>query len=130
MRAASILFALCLAIGCTTHSTEAVIPAAPAESFAGAWESVTPSFQFIRLSVVSKSSEMGVLAARITFSGVAWEGQGRIDRDSLVAAMTVAGSAQPTGVIVARARNATTLQVQVRPAGASPIELTLIRGAP
>jgi len=38
-----------------------------------AWCSVTPSLEFIRLSVYSKSSE-GVLAARLAFSGVAWEG--------------------------------------------------------
>ncbi|MFN8582664.1 MAG: hypothetical protein U0163_17020 [Gemmatimonadaceae bacterium] len=48
---------------------------------------MTPSLEFLGLSVSSKSSEMGVLGARLTFSGVAWEGGGRIDGDSLVASM-------------------------------------------
>ena len=125
-RATYVLAALCLSMGCTGRATE---PAAPVtiDTFAGAWQSITPSMEFIRLSVVSKSSEQGVLGARITFSGVYWDGQGRIDGDSLVLGMTLVGAGQPTGTIVARARGADTLELSMRSAQANPLQLTLVR---
>ena len=70
---------------------------------------------------------MGALGARLTLSGVAWEGSGRITGDSLVMNMMTAGSSQPTGVIVVRVREGQTLSVQMRPASAAPLDLTLVR---
>ncbi|MEO5814573.1 MAG: hypothetical protein ABIT20_04760 [Gemmatimonadaceae bacterium] len=125
MRAPLVAIALSLA-GCGAD-TNAVLPVASPETFAGTWQSVTPSLEFVRLSLVSKSSEQGVMGARITFSGAAWVGSGRIDRDSLVLGMSLSGAAQPSATIVARGRGADTLQVQMRVATASPIALTLIR---
>jgi len=125
-RRLSILGALCATIGCSGGSAEPGKTASP-EVFAGAWRSVTPSLEFIRLSVNSKSSEIGVMAARLTFSGVAWEGSGRIDGDSLVINMTVTGTSAPSGVFVARASDARTLRVQARPASAGALDLTLVR---
>jgi hypothetical protein len=98
-----------------------------ASTFAGMWRSVTPSLEFVRLSVDSKSSQLGVLAARLTFSGVAWEGAGRIEGGAFVASMTTAGGTSPTGVIVAQATDARTLRVQLRPAGGETLELTFVR---
>ncbi len=132
----SVVVALCAVSGCSGDTTDPVSKASPPEvalevpsvgTFAGVWRSVTPSLEFMRLSVHSKSSEAGVLAARLTFSGVAWEGGGRIEGDSLVAHMTVAGGAVPIGVIVVRARDAQTLRVEMRPAAAAPTDLTFVR---
>ncbi len=99
------------------------------ESFTGAWRSVTPSLEFIRLSVASKSSEMGVLTTRLALSGVAWEGSGRIEGDSLVATMSIAGMPGASSVFVARVRDARTLRVQMRPTASTtaPLDLTLVR---
>jgi hypothetical protein len=118
--------AMYAATGCSGTAEPASKLSQP-EAFAGVWRSVTPSLEFLRLSVDSKSSEMGVLAARLTFSGVAWEGGGRIEGDSLVARMGIPGSTVPSGVIVARARDAQTLRVQLRPAAAAPTDLTFVR---
>ena len=129
--------AVCAAAGCSGSKepvspgalTETVVKAPSAANFAGAWRSVTPSLEFIGLSVVSKSSEMGVLVARLTFSGVAWEGAGRIEGDSLVARMAVLGATTPTSVIVVHARDARTLRVQMRQTAgaATDLDLTFVR---
>ncbi|MDF2771337.1 MAG: hypothetical protein K0S86_831 [Geminicoccaceae bacterium] len=96
-------------------------------AFTGSWRSVTPSLDFVRLSVHSKSSEQGALAALLTFSGVAWEGSGRIDGDAFVADMALIHTANPTRVLVARARDAGTLVVQLRSPTGAPLELTFVR---
>jgi hypothetical protein len=129
----SAIVVMCVTAGCgaTTDpaaqgAPAAVAPASP-QTFVGTWRSVTPSLEFIGLSVQSKSSEMGVLAARLTFSGVAWEGGGRIDADSLVLTMTVAGTPTASGVIVARATDGGTLRLRLKPAAAAATDLTLVR---
>jgi hypothetical protein len=128
IRSMSAIAALCATIGCSGGPAKVVVQDSSPDAFAGAWRSVTPSLEFIRLSVNSTSSEMGVLAARLTLSGVAWEGRGRIDGDSLVlVAMTTAGTAGSGGVLVAHARDARTLHVQMRPAAGTTTELTLVR---
>ena len=119
--------AISVAVGCSRKPTEAAIGTPSVTTLAGEWRSVTPPVEFIRLSVVSKSSEMGALGLRLTLSGLAWEGSGRINGDSLVANMAVAGTTQPIGTIVVRARDATTLRVQMRPAAANATDLTLVR---
>jgi hypothetical protein len=72
------------------------------EVFAGEWRSITPSLEFLRLTVQSKSSERDVLAARLTFSGVAWDGSGTIAGDSLLLHMTIEGHAEAVRTMVAR----------------------------
>lgn len=130
MRLMPMMTLLCATVGCAVGPagpTEAAFKASSPAAFAGAWRSVTPSLEFIGLSVVSKSSEMGVLGARLTFSGVAWEGGGRIEGDSLVSGMTMVGGATASGVIVAHARDAQTLRVQFRSGAATPLDLTFVR---
>jgi hypothetical protein len=120
--------ALCVAIGCSTGSTEtsAQKTSPSLETFAGAWRSVTPSMEFIRLSIVSKSSEQGALAARLTFSGVYWEGSGRVEGDSLVLNMLYAGQAATTAVFVARPDGGK-LALHGRPFSANALELSFVR---
>ncbi len=121
---------LCATIGCVVGPagpTEAAFNASSPAAFAGAWRSVTPSLEFIGLFVTSKSSEMGALGARLTFSGVVWEGGGRIDGDSLVSGMTIVGGSNASGVIVAHARDAHMLRVQFRSVAAPPLDLTFVR---
>lgn len=136
IRTMSVVVALLAAVGCSRSASEpaseglppATVKAPPAETFAGTWRSVTPSLEFIRLTVVSKSSEQGALAARLTLSGLAWEGSGRIQGDSLALDMAVVGAGAPSGVVVARARDARTLQVQMRSGPAGPVtDLTFVR---
>ena len=115
-------------VACTSGSTEAV-PVAPApDVFAGSWQSTTPSLEFVRLSIVSLSSEQGAFGARLTFSGVAWEGRGRIEGDSLVVPVAVIGATQPSGTLVARVRAGEGLAARLRADGAAPpLDLTLVR---
>ena len=132
----SVMVAAFAATGCSRGTSEPAAQTSPPETvsqlpspatFAGQWRSVTPSLEFIGLSLSSKSSEAGALAARLTFSGVYWDGGGRIQGDSLVASMTVVGATAPTGVLVARAPDAKTLRVQLRPAAGSVTDLTFVR---
>lgn len=127
MRWVSVLILLCATIGCSAGPAELAFNASSPDAFVGSWRSVTPSLEFLGLSVSSKSSEMGVLGARLTFSGVAWEGGGRIDGDSLVASMGVVGTPTMSGVIVAHARGAQTLGVRFQPAAGAPLDLTFVR---
>ena len=132
IRYALVATALCAATACSSGTSDpevvdeavAAPPVSP-EAFAGVWRSTTPSLEFVRLSVDSKSSEQGVLAARLTFSGVAWEGAGRIHGDSLVASMTPGMATSPARVIVARADDAGTLQVEMRATAGTAPQLTL-----
>jgi hypothetical protein len=130
----SVVVLLSVVAGCS-RTSEPVSAASPPETvseapspstFAGVWRSVTPGLEFIRLSVHSKSSEEGVLAARLTFSGVAWEGGGRIVGDSLVTIMAVVGTTA-SGVMVARAADAQTLRVQMRPTSGAVTDLMFVR---
>ena len=127
--------ALGAALGCASQTTDPAadrdaalgrVPDASVTSFAGAWRSVTPSLEFVRLSVVSLSREQGAIATRLTLSGVALDGSARIDGDSLVAGLSY-GGAQTGRVLVARARDARTLVVQLRSPDAAPLALTFVR---
>jgi len=117
--------AACTVIRCGSSfvGPDALVP----DAFAGSWHSVTPSFEFLRLSVFSTSGEGCRIAARLTFSGVAWEVNGQLSSDSVVFQMSTAGSQAPTGSVVAHSRDARTLRVQVRPASAAPMDLTFVR---
>ena len=134
MRWMSVVVLLSAVAGCSRTSEpvsagsppETVSQAPPPSTFAGMWRSVTPGLEFIRLSVHSKSSDEGVLAARLTFSGVAWEGGGRIAGDSLVTIMAITGTTA-SAVMVARPGDAQTLRVQMRPTSGSVTDLTFVR---
>ena len=128
LRWTSAILALTGALACASGSTEAVPVAPGPDAFAGTWQSTTPSFEFVRLSIASLSSEQGAFGARLTFSGVAWEGRGRIEGDSLVVPVALIGAAQPSGTLVARVRKGLSLAARLRTEGAaSPLDLTLVR---
>lgn len=96
--------------------------------YVGEWRSVTPSLEFVRLTVSSKSSEQGVLASRLTYSGVYWEGDGRVDGDSLVINMNVPGISGPGSRLVMRSSpDENTLQVRHETHDGQQIPLTFIR---
>ena len=130
--AVSAVVALASTTGCGASAADPAssrpssITSSPA-AFAGVWRSVTPSLEFLRLTVSSTSSEFGVMAARLTFSGVAWEGRGRISGDSLVMPMTVAGTAEASGTIVAHLGEGQVLSVEVRPVSAAQTVVTFKR---
>ncbi len=135
-RTMSAVVALCLVAGCAgsvaeppadAASTETVREVTPHEAYAGVWRSVTPSLEFVRLSLHSKSSQMGVLGARLTFSGVAWEGGGRVEGDSLRASMSMGGATAPSGELVAHTSDARTLTVRLRTAAGVVTDLTFVR---
>jgi hypothetical protein len=119
------------ALGCGSTAAEPGKTASQnkvtAESFAGNWAATTPSYEFIRLSVVSKSSEQGALGARLTLSGLAFDGGARVDADSLIATMSAPGSTRTDATIIARSSDANTLITQFRAFNGSPITLTFVR---
>jgi hypothetical protein len=124
----SVMLALTGALACASGSTEATSIAPGPDLFAGSWQSTTPSLEFVRLSITSLSSEQGALGVRLTFSGVAWEGRGRIEGDSLVVPVALLGGTQPSGTLVARVREGQSLAARLRADGAaSPLDLTLVR---
>jgi hypothetical protein len=127
----SAAFVLCVAIGCSSTVEDSSPPTGAEvvspEVFTGTWRSVTPTMEFVRLAVHSLSVERGGLGARLTYSGVAWEGGGRIEGDSLVATMTILGGGQATGVLVGRPRDARTLLVRMRPEAGTATEFTFVR---
>jgi hypothetical protein len=119
-------------LGCDSTMSDPGKAAAPAkvaapEAFAGSWNSVTKSYEFIRLTVVSKSVEQGALGARLTLSGLAFEGNARIDADSLIASMSVPGSSETNATLIARAKDSNTLSAQLRTATGTPLDLTFVR---
>ncbi len=96
--------------------------------YVGEWRSVTPNLEFVRLTVRSKSGEQGVLASRLTYSGVYWEGDGRVHGDSLVTNMNVPGISGPATRLVMRSSpDENTLQVRHDTQGGQPVTLTFIR---
>jgi hypothetical protein len=115
-------------LACSSGSTETVPVAPMPDAFAGAWQATTPSLNFVRLSISSLSSEHGAFGARLTLSGVAWEGRGRIDGDSLVVPVAVSGSTEARGMLVVHVREGQTLAARLQSgSAATPLELTLVR---
>jgi hypothetical protein len=118
LRRFAALLGTCALLACARStdrlSTENTPRAAAPEAFVGAWRSITPQLEFVGLSVYSKSSQQGVFGVRLTYSGVAFDGNGRLDADSLVVSLTVSGTAQPAGVLIARAPAAGALHVERR----------------
>lgn len=130
-RLTSVIAIIGLAAACSsdrvTESESAVEVPLTAEAFAGTWRSVTPSLEFIRLTVASKSSEAGGFGARLTYSGIAWEGSGRIDADSLVVTLTAPGSSGPGSVLVIRSPADRTLQATHRISEGNTVALSFVR---
>lgn len=129
MTLAASLFAFA---GCAVAPPEVEVHDPPAtsaslETFAGTWQSITPLSEFVRLTVVSKSSEKGVLGTRLLFSGTYWEGSGRIDGDSLIADVGMAGAMPPTGVLTGHVRNGGKLELRLRTGPGAPLDLTFVR---
>jgi len=122
--------AACTVIRCGSAFVAPDSQAALPDAIGGVWRSVTPSFEFMRLTITSKSSETCAIVARLTFSGVAWEGPGRIVGDSLVVQMSTAGSAMPAGTVVVHPTDARTVRVQVRPQSSAALDLTFVREDP
>jgi hypothetical protein len=126
-RALSAAVVLLGGLACSASPSETRLDPVAPEVFVGSWRSVTEGLEFIRLTVHSKSSERGVLGARMTFSGVAWEGSGRIDADSLHAAMTLGVSPHATGTMVARSSDGGALRVRMQSTGANALDLAFVR---
>jgi hypothetical protein len=96
--------------------------------YVGEWRSVTPTLEFVRLTVRLKSGEQGVLASRLLYSGVYWEGDGRVNGDSLVSDMNVPGISGPATRLVMRSSpDENTLQVRHDTQASQPVTLTFIR---
>ncbi len=118
---------LALTLACGGAPSETPARAASLESFVGEWQSVTPSYEFIHLSLLPISSDQHALGARLTLSGLAWEGHAQIDADSLVAQMSPRGTAMATSTVVLHARDARTLRLYARSGNATAFTITLAR---
>jgi hypothetical protein len=121
--------ALIALAGCAVSPPEPATEVAVAtdETFAGRWQSITPSLEFVGLLVAPKSSQAGVLATRLMFSGVYWEGNGRVSGDSLIADVGMAGATPPTGVLVGHVGSDGKLNLRLRSSNAAPLDLTFVR---
>ena len=124
---------ICMALACSNSADRTLaatgnanLQASSPDAFAGTWRSVTPSFEFVGLTVSPLSSQQGVLGARLTFSGVYWEGTGRISGDSLSLNMTHA-SGQASTVMVVRATGEKTVRLQTRAGSAPSLDLSFVR---
>jgi len=111
---------------CSDDRAEGIV-AVRHEAFAGEWRSVTPTLEFLRLTVQSKSSEPDALAARLTFSGVAWEGSGAIAGDSLVLNMTLEGQPTAARTLVARVGEHGGLRTRLESGTAPALVLDFVR---
>jgi hypothetical protein len=111
---------------CRDGATEGIV-AVRSEVFAGDWRSITPSLEFLRLTVQPKSSERDALAARLTFSGVAWDGSGTIAGDSLLLHMTMEGHAEPVRTLVARVGEGGVLRTRFDSGTAAPLLVDFVR---
>jgi hypothetical protein len=102
-------------------------PAAPlpAETFTGSWRSITKSYEHLRLTVAPNAAVNETLQMRLTFSGVAWEGVGHIEADSLV--MDYSTAAVSGASIVARPAEQGALSVRIDSDTTDPMTVTFVR---
>jgi hypothetical protein len=135
MRRMIVAFAVCMAAACSGSPADrglvtensANLKTTSAESFMGTWRCVTPTMEFLRLTVSPLSVQQGALGVQLAFSGVMWEGSGKVAGDSLRLDMAYARSTTPIGTVVIRPGDAQTLRVQARPASATALDLTFVR---
>jgi hypothetical protein len=111
---------------CSDDRAEGIV-AVRHEVFAGEWRSVTPTLEFLRLTVQPKSSVPDELAARLTFSGVAWEGSGAIVGDSLVLNMMLVGQATAARTLVARVSEGGALRARLESGTAPALVVDFVR---
>lgn len=128
LRSFMTIAALCTAMGCSAGPSERM-PASTSETYIGSWRSITPSTEFIRLTVTewSSSSRSGDLGAQLALSGVRWEGSGRIEGDSLVMQLSLPAASTTRSVLVAHTTDGRTLLVQWRADAGAPTALTFVR---
>ena len=120
--AATTALAAMLVAGCSNNSTDpaselsrqTTVTVPTATMLAGEWKATDPQPDFIRLTVTPKQSEQGAFGTRLTFSGVYWEGTGRIQGDAFVANMDTPGIAGSASVLTARATDAGALLATLR----------------
>ena len=102
MRRLALMLALLATVqACENKVGSEVVHVVQPDEFTGTWRSITASREFVRLTVHALSSEQSTLGALLTFSGVYWEGTGRISGDSLVAQMGLTGRPTPNATLVA-----------------------------
>ena len=97
-----------------------------AERFTGSWRSVTAPNEHLRLTIARSLVSDDMLSARITFSGVAWEGPARIEGDSLI--MDITTAAISGAAVIAHPGDGGALRVRVESNAAAPILATFVRG--
>ena len=96
-----------------------------AERFTGSWRSVTAPNEHLRLTIARSLVSDDMLSARITFSGVAWEGPARIEGDSLI--MDITTAAISGAAVIAHPGDGGALRVRVESNAAAPILATFVR---
>ena len=112
---------------CETRMGSEVGQVAQPDAFTGVWRSITASTEFVRLTVHSLSSEQGALGTRLTFSGVYWEGSGRINGDSLVAQVGLNGPSAPNATLVAYLSDSGVMNMELRQQSGAPLRLSFVR---
>lgn len=112
---------------CENKVGSEVVHVAQPDDFTGAWRSITVSTEFVRLTVHSLSSQQATLGARLTFSGVYWEGTGRISGDSLVAQMGLTGRSTPDAMLVAYFGDSGVMNMELRRDSTEPLRLSFVR---
>ena len=125
--------AVLVATGCSRGASEPASEGAPletvlsaADKFIGTWRATTPLMEFVRLTVSPLEVEQGKLGARLTYSGVLWEGTGRVEAGTLTTNMSIPGVTS-SGVMVARFADQQTLKVQMRPSQGATNDITFVR---
>ena len=126
-RWARILVLVATVQACETKVGSEVVRVAQPEEFTGTWRSITAETEFVRLTVESLSREQGALGARLTFSGVYWEGTGTITGDSLVAQMGLTGRSTPNATLVAYFSDSGVMSMELRQTSGEPLRLSFVR---
>ena len=126
-RLAWMLALLATVQACENNVGSEVVHVAQPDEFTGTWRSITASTEFVRLTVDALSVEQGALGARLTFSGVYWEGTGRIKGDSLVAQMGMTGRTTPDATLVAYFSDSGVMNMELRQSSSEPLKLSFVR---
>ena len=126
-RWAQILVLAATVQACETNLGSEVVDVAQPEEFTGTWRSISAEAEFVRLTVQPLSREQGALGARLTFSGVYWDGTGTITGDSLVAQMGMTGRSTPNATLVAYFSDSGVMSMELRQTSGEPLRLSFVR---
>ena len=126
-RWARMLVLLATVQACENKVGSEVVHVTQLDEFTGTWRSITASTEFVRLTVHPLSREPATLGARLTFSGVYWEGAGRIHGDSLVVPVAVVGSSTPNATLVAYFSDSGVMNTELRRSSSEPLRLSFVR---